>query len=104
MGRRLIGKDVGHDVVVQQLRDDLGGVPDQTDGEGLSLALRFQNEVESFFEVASHAVQITRLKTALDAGWIDLDAEESGAVHGGAQGLGAVHPTSAGIDDELAGK
>ena len=91
VGRGLIGKDIRHDAVTQQLRHDFGGVADQADRQRESLALCSQNEMESLFQVPGHAIEIASLKAALDACRVDVDAEESSAVHGGGQRLGATH-------------
>src|SRR5207245_11462529 len=103
-GRGWVRKDVGHDAMANQLRHDFGGVADQTDRQRLFLALRSQNEVESLFQVTGHALEVAGLKAALDACRVDVDAEESSAVHSSGQRLGAAHAAQAGADHETAGQ
>ncbi len=100
MGAGLIGQNVGDDAAADEFGEDIGAVADEADGDGF----RSGEEGESLVEGVSDAIAVAAIEAALDAGGIDIDAEEARTVHGGGEGLGAAHAAHAAGDDEFAGE
>ncbi len=104
MGRGLIGQHVGIDAAAHQLRQHRGGIAEQADRERLALVLRLAQPAESLVQVVGGPVEVAGLQAAFDAGRVDLDAQESGPVHGGGQRLSPAHAAQAGTDHQPAGQ
>src|SRR5438132_7176710 len=82
-----------------QLRNDLGRVPEQPDGQRTPLGRSRPHADERAIERVRGLVEVTRLQSPLDPGGIDLDAEDRRAGEGGRERLGTAHAAEAGGED-----
>ncbi len=100
VGRSLVGDDVdlGGLGAVEDEREDLGGVADESDGERLTVLLRLDDLGQRGVEVGLDLVEVALGLTAVEAGLVDVDDEAGAAVEGDGQGLGPAHAAAAGGD------
>src|SRR5271166_1189430 len=100
----LVGENVGHDAAVGQLGDDVTAVADEADGDVFLLADGVLQDAQRLVERVDHEVAVAGAQALLDALGVDLDAEVTGAGHGGGKGLRSAHAAHAAGDDEFAGE
>ena len=96
MGARLVRHDVDVGAAPDQLRQHLGGVAEQADGERAALAHRRLQAGERIVERSGPLVQVPGLEPALDPLQIDLHTQGAAVVEGHRERLGAAHPAQAG--------
>ena len=104
MGARLVRHHVDGRAAPHELRQHLGGVAEQPDGERALLRPRGLEPGERVVERARALVEIARLDAALDPLHVHLDAQRAAAVHGHGERLGAAHAAEAGGHDEAPGE
>ena len=102
VGAGLVGEQVGDDAALGQRGDQVGAVAHQTDRDRFLFPQLFFQDAQRLVEVVDHDVAVAAFDAALDAGGIDFDAEEAGAVHSGGQRLGAAHSAQTTGGDQLA--
>ena len=95
VGRGLVGDDVDGRVVLEQLREDVGGVAEQADRQGSLLSRASVALLIASFDVLGLLVEVAELDAAGDPGLVALDADDHAAVHGHGQRLGAAHAAQA---------
>ena len=95
MGGGLVGDDVDGRVVLEQLREDVRGVAEQADGQGLTLVAGGGGPPDGVVGVLSLLVEIAELDPAANPGLVALHADDHAAVHGHGQRLSAAHPAQA---------
>ena len=100
--RSLVGKNVRQHAALGQLRNHVGAVSHQPDGDGFFLAHGILHDAQRFIQRVDHEVAIAGLQALLDALGIDLDSQEARAGHRGRQRLSAAHAAHAAADDQLA--
>ena len=91
VGRGLVGDDVDGGAAGQEAREDVGGVAEQADGQGLALVAGFCGASERVVYVARLLVQVAELDPPADAGLVALDADDHAAIHRHGQRLGTAH-------------
>ena len=114
---RQLGRDVSRERVVRrrlicdqvewlstscQLGKDDGGVSKQSDRERPSFGRRRAHPSQRVFQRVCGLVQIPGLEPSLDAGRIDLDAQDRGPTHRRCEWLSAPHPTETSRQDRPA--
>src|ERR671923_1462611 len=92
---RLIGEYVWYHPPPDELRQHLGSISHQTDGERLLLHSRLVDPREGNREIMRHPVEVSGREALLDARRIDLDAENRGSVHRCRERLRPTHTTEA---------
>ena len=95
MGRGLVGDDVDGRVVLEQLREDVGGVAEQADRQRLALVAGGRGSSYRVVDIVGLLVEVAELDPAGDPGLVALDADDHAAVHGHGQRLGAAHAAQA---------
>ncbi|OLT16652.1 hypothetical protein BJF80_04715 [Serinicoccus sp. CUA-874] len=91
MRGRLVGHDVDRDTAAQQLGEDLGGVADDADRDGLARLLGGQRPLDPGVEGVGDLVQVAALHPTAQPGLVDVDHEAYPAVERHRQRLGAAH-------------
>src|SRR5277367_4564659 len=102
VGAGLVSQNIGDDVAADEFRQHVSGVGYESDGDGFVVALCSVEDGECFVERPCDVVAVAAGEALLDAGGINVDAEEAGAVHGGGEGLGSAHSAHSSGDNELA--
>ena len=97
----LIGQDIRHDAALHHFRQNIGAIPDETDGERLTFLARRVDQLERFVERARDLVAIAALQSLLDPRGIDVDAEKKRTVHGRGQRLRAAHSAESAGDNKF---
>jgi hypothetical protein len=98
----LVGEDIRHDAAFDQLRNDIGAVADQADGDGFLFADGVLEDTERLVERVDHEVAVAGLEALLDALGVDVNAKECRAGHRRSEGLRATHTAHATGDDQFA--
>lgn len=91
VGAGLVGDDVDRRALGEHLRQQLGGVAEQADGERLALVTGLDGELERVLEAVRLHVQVAVLDPALDGPRVDIDTNGDAVVHGDGERLGAAH-------------
>ncbi len=102
VGRGLVGQDIRRDAAPHELGQDIGGVAQQGDREGLPFLHGRVGQAQGLVEVVGHRVDVARLEPALDPVRIDLDHDGHAVVHGHGQRLGPAHAAEPGRQRQLA--
>ena len=102
VGRRLVGDHVGDDPAALERAQQVDDVRADADRDRLALLARGDGGVDRLVEVVDAAVEVARGEPLLDAGGVDVGAEERGARHDGGERLGAAHPPEPPRDHEPA--
>jgi hypothetical protein len=102
VGRGLVGHDVRprrRRPCAHQLGQDLGGIAQQGDRDGLLLGGVAGDAGQRVVQVGGLLVHVAGLQAEVDARLLALDVERAGAGEGGGQRLGAAHAAQAGGQD-----
>ena len=99
MGGGLVGDEIEVLAARSELRDYLGGVPEQPDRQGSAGRGGATNSRQRVVQRFGRLVEIAGLDPALDPGGVDLDAEDCRACHRRGERLGATHPAKPGGED-----
>ncbi len=102
MGARLVGHDVGGEVVAQQAGQHLRGVADEADRQRPPLALGGQAAGDRVVVGVGDDVEVAGLDPAVGAPRVDLDAQRHAVVHRDRQRLRTSHPAEPGGDGDRA--
>ena len=108
-GQRVVGGGlVGHEVEVLpspgQLGHDVGRVPEQANGERAAGERGGTQARERVLQGVGRLIEVARLEPAIDAGLVDLDAEDRRPRERRGQRLGAAHPSQARCEDRPPGE
>src|SRR5271168_3314878 len=101
MGAGLVGEYVRHDATLDQLRQHVGNVRDQSDGDGLLVSTSFVENRQGFVDAPGDMIAVAALEALLDAHSIDINTKKKRAIHGRGEWLGASHPAHSAGDNEL---
>ncbi|MCY1355607.1 hypothetical protein D9M69_420370 [compost metagenome] len=104
MGAGLVGDHVRAHATAHQLRQDLGGVAQQGDGNGLAFGGVLLDARQGVVQVRCLLVDVAAAQTEVDAGLLALDVQRAGAGQGRGQGLGAAHAAEAGGEHPTTGE
>ncbi len=104
MGRGLVGHDVDRGALGEHLREQLGGVAEQADGERPAGVAGLDGQLEGVAQVVGLDVQVAVLDAALDGARVDVDADRDAVVHRDGQRLGTAHAAEAGGEGDGAGQ
>jgi hypothetical protein len=99
VGRSLVGNDVRHNIPPNQFRHHFGDVAQESNRER---SIRLVKKVQSFIEVAGHAIAKACLNPSLNPPGVHFHSQALAVVHGDRQGLGTPHAAKAGGDDQPA--
>jgi hypothetical protein len=102
VGRGLVGDDVGHVAALQQSRERLRRVPEDSYGQRFSLALRLFCTPDGVLEVVATLVQVALGDAPVYPAFVHLDAERYPLVHGYGERLGAAHAAEPGGEADAA--
>ena len=100
----LVGDDVDLDTAPQQLRQHLGGVADDGDGQGAPFLLRSGDARDGVVEVVGDLVQVAGLDPAVCAVRVAFDDQADAVVHGDGERLRPAHPAAPGGQRQGAGE
>ena len=96
MSRRLVGDDVDRFVVVHERLEKLDGVGFDSDRLGHAVALGQPGQPDGIVDVRGDHVEVARLDPPVQAGGVDVGADDDPAIHGHGQRLGPAHTADAG--------
>ena len=102
--RGLVGDDVDRGVRVEQEREQVGGVAEQANGQGLALVPSSDGPADGVVRVVRLLVEVAELDAPGDPGLVALDADAHAAVHGHGQRLRAAHAAQAPGQGDRAGQ
>jgi hypothetical protein len=104
--RGLVGHQVGSDATgpgaLDELRQDLRRIAEQTDRDRLALGGVFLDQAHRVVEILRLFVQIARAQPEVDAALLALDVQRHRAGERGGQRLGTAHASQAGGEDPAA--
>ena len=108
MRRRLVGDDVDRDVACavarEHLREDVGGVADDADGDAALLGLRSVGARDRVVEVVGDFGEVALGDAALEAGAVDVGDEAHAVVERDGERLRATHAAAAAGERDGAGE
>lgn len=104
MGRGLVGDDVDRGAHGEELRDQLGGVAEDADGQRLAPVAGLGGQLEGVVEGVGLHVEVVVLDAAVDGARVAVDADDDAVVHGDREGLGAAHAAEAGGEGDGPGQ
>jgi hypothetical protein len=87
----LVGDDVGREVHLQQLRNQICGVADQAHRERAAFVAGTDAASDGIFQRVGDLVEVTVLVAPLHSPCLHVDAERNALVHRDRQRLGAAH-------------
>ena len=93
VGRGLVGHHVRGNATGHQLGEHVGGVAEQTDGDGVAALPGLFDHGQRLIQAVGLLVHIAGTQTKIDAGLVALHRDHREAGHGGRQRLGAAHAT-----------
>ncbi len=96
MGAGLVGDHVRAHATLDQFRQDLGGVAQEGDGDGLAFAGVLGDARQGVVQVSGLLVDVTAAQAEVDAALLAFDVQRTGAGQGGGQRLGTAHAAQAG--------
>ena len=99
VGGGLVGYHVRGDATGHQLGEHVGGVAEQTDGDGAAALFGLFDHGQRLIQAVGLLVHITGTQTKIDAGLVALHRDHREAGHGGRQRLGAAHATQTASED-----
>ncbi len=88
---RLVGDQIRGHTALDDLRQHIGAVAQQANGDGFAALFRADHSVQRLIQVLGGPVEVSGLETPLDAGGVNLDAEKGAAVHHRRQRLRPTH-------------
>ena len=104
----LIGNDIGLQAAragaFHHLRQDLGGVAQQADGDRLFRPLRLFNQRQRLVQRVGFVIDIAGAQTKIDARFLTLDGQHAGARQHARQRLRAAHAAQTGGQDPASGQ
>jgi hypothetical protein len=100
--RRLVGDQVEGLSTTRKLRDHVGGVAENANGQSATFARSRSYPCERVVQRVGSLVEVARLEPAPNPFGIDLDAEDRGTRQGAGKRLRAAHPAQAGRKDRSA--
>ena len=102
VGAGLVGNHVHLHAAADNLRQHVGAVADKAHRKRPALAARGLAQRQRFVQRFGHGVAIARVKPALDAGAVDLDAQHHAVIQRDRKRLRAAHSAHAAGDHQLA--
>jgi hypothetical protein len=102
--RRLVGDQVEVLSATRKLGDDVGGIPQDADGQSAAFPRSRAYPPECVVERLRSLVEVPRLEAAPNPIGIDLDAKDCGTRQDAGKRLCAAHPAQAGREDRSARK
>ena len=96
VGRGLVGHDVDRSAAGEQLREDIGGVAEQADGQGLVFVPGRDRAADGVADIIGLLVEVAVLDPPADPGLVAVHADGHAAVHGDGQRLRAAHAAQSG--------
>ncbi len=100
--RGLVRDDVRLDAAPNEFGEDVGGVAEEANRLGLTGRGPALDLGQGFIQRVGALVEIFRAQAEVDAGWIALDGEATGARENGRERLCAAHPAEAAGQDPFA--
>ena len=97
----LIGQNVGHDIALHHLGQNVRTVSDETDRHRLFLLARLFDHVQRLIQRFGDLVAITARQSFLDSRAIDIDAKKKRAIHRRGQRLRAAHSAKPAGNDKF---
>jgi hypothetical protein len=82
VGRGLVRYDVGDVAALEEVREDLGRVPEDADAQRLALALRLFDTLQGRIQIFGEHVEVAGIDATLCAFRVYLDAQGHAFVHG----------------------
>ncbi len=104
VSRGLVGDDVGLPAAGDELGHHLGAVAHEPDRHRVARGLGLVGPPQRFVEIGGLAIEVAGRDPALDASWIDLDAERDTVVHRDRERLRATHAAEAARERDGAGE
>lgn len=104
MGGGLVGDDVDRGAHGEELRDGLGRVAEDADGQRAAGVAGLDGEPQRVVEAVGLHVEVPVLDAAVDGARVAVDADRHAVVHGDGEGLGAAHAAESGGEGDGAGE
>ena len=95
VGAGLVGDDIDRHLTIEEFLEDVGGVTDHPNRQGLLRRLRFQGSGDRDIQIVGHLIEVAVIDAALQTRRVDIDDDDHTLVHGDSERLGSAHTAAA---------